>query len=164
MFQLSLSIKRKDSLGTLITTRAFADFVGKCPCWLILQILYSTISAYFLNSSATLTPIGLPISSSRDSSLWLCFPVHNIAWLHHSVPCSTTACYVTTAKVLRSVALSLSISLFNYYLPYSDANKYYCFIHHSKVKQQLFYTHSKGYGCKYTLFLRNNQEKTTLFQ
>lgn len=50
---LSLSIERKDSLGALIATRAFADIVGKCPCWLILQILYSTISAYFLNNSAT---------------------------------------------------------------------------------------------------------------
>ena len=50
---LSLSIERKDSRGALIATRAFADYVGKCPCWLILQIHYSTISAYFLNSSAT---------------------------------------------------------------------------------------------------------------
>ncbi len=50
---LSLSIERKDSLGALIATRAFADYVGKCPCWLILQILYSTIFAYLLNSSAT---------------------------------------------------------------------------------------------------------------
>ena len=45
--EYSLSIERKDSLGALIATRAFADIVGKCPCWLILQILYSTIFAYY---------------------------------------------------------------------------------------------------------------------
>ena len=36
------------TLRALIATRAFADIVGKCPYWLILQILYSTISAYLL--------------------------------------------------------------------------------------------------------------------
>ena len=49
MFQLSLSNERKDSLGALIATRAFADIVGKCPCWLILQILEKLIS-YEYNS------------------------------------------------------------------------------------------------------------------